>query len=138
MTIEVKVLEDNQLEISWDENEPLESQLNYWTEQDFIDAIMSRIKPKPMKFSELNFQPHRNYPEDGVQAKHIFPNGYGVSIVKFPGSYGYDEDLYEVAVIKGTEDDFEICYDMPITDDVMGHCDECDVENIMKEVAALT
>ncbi len=44
MTIEVKELEDHSFEISWNENDPLESQLNDWTEQDFIDAIMRGIK----------------------------------------------------------------------------------------------
>jgi hypothetical protein len=90
-----------------------------------------------MKFTDLDFQPHPNYTTVGVQAKHFFTNGYGVSVVQFPGSYGYSEDLYEVAVIKGTADDFELCYDTPITDDVMGHRDERDVEIIMEEVAAL-
>ena len=90
-----------------------------------------------MKFTDLNFEPHPHYKSDGVQAKHFFPNGYGVSVVRFPGSYGYDQDLYEVAVIQGNEDDFELCYDTPITEDVLGHRDEVDVENIMEEVQAL-
>ena len=42
--IEVKELEDGSLDISWDKNDPLESQLNHWTEQDFIDAIMKGLK----------------------------------------------------------------------------------------------
>jgi hypothetical protein len=91
-----------------------------------------------MKFTDLDFQPHPHYTTDGVQAKHFFPNGYGVSVVRFPGSYGCEQGLYEVAVIKGNTDDFELCYDTPITDDVMGHRDEQDVEIIMKEVADLS
>lgn len=89
-----------------------------------------------MKFSDLNFQSHRVI-DTGVQALHFFPNGYGVSVVRFPGSYGYEQDLYEVAVIKGNEDDYVLCYDTPITDDVMGHRDERDVEIIMEEVESL-
>lgn len=42
--IEVKELEDNSFEISWDENDPLESMMNTWNEQDFINAIMNRIE----------------------------------------------------------------------------------------------
>lgn len=42
--IEVKELEDGSLYISWDENDPLESQLNHWTEQDFINAIMEGLE----------------------------------------------------------------------------------------------
>lgn len=62
-----------------------------------------------------------------------------MSVVRFPGSYGFAEDLYEVAVIKVSDDEdgFELCYDTPITDDVLGHRDERDVEIIMEEVAAL-
>lgn len=90
-----------------------------------------------MKFTDLNFEPHPHYKEDGVQAKHFFPNGYGVSVVRFPGSYGCYDGLYEVAIIKGNEDDFELCYDTPITDDVLGHRDEIDIENILEEVEAL-
>jgi len=90
-----------------------------------------------MKFSDLDFQPLPHYQNDGIQAKHFFPNGYGVSVVRFPGSYGFNEGLYEVAVIKGDADKYDLCYDTPVTDDVMGHRDEQDVENIMEEVQAL-
>jgi hypothetical protein len=92
-----------------------------------------------MKFSDLEFKPHPHYKEDGVQAKHFFPNGYGVSVVRFPGSYGFQDGLYEVAIIKVTDDEdgFELCYDTPITDDVLGHRDETDIENILEEVQSL-
>jgi hypothetical protein len=90
-----------------------------------------------MKFTDLNFQPHPNYTESGIQARHFFPNGYGVSVVSFPGSYGFREGLYEVAVIKGKEDDWQICYDTHITDDVIGHNDEKDVETIINNVQSL-
>lgn len=90
-----------------------------------------------MKFTDLKFLPHPNYRDDGVQATHIFPNGYGVSVVRFPGSYGFGQDLYEVAIIKGTVDKYELCYDTPITDDVLGHRDEQDIDNILEEVQSL-
>ena len=32
---------DGSFQISWDENDPVESIRNTWTEQDFIDAIMN-------------------------------------------------------------------------------------------------
>jgi hypothetical protein len=92
-----------------------------------------------MKFSDLEFKSHPYYKEDGVQAKHFFPNGYGVSVVRFPGSYGFQDDLYEVAILKVTDDEdgFELCYDTPITEDVLGHQDETDINNILKEVQSL-
>jgi hypothetical protein len=88
-----------------------------------------------MKFTDLNFQEFKF--KDGVQAIHFFPNGYGVSVVKHPGSYGFEYDLYEVAILKGTEKSFDLCYDTPIADDVLGHRDENDIEIIMEEVQAL-
>jgi hypothetical protein len=75
-----------------------------------------------MKFTELNFKPHPHWV--GVQAKHFFDNGYGVSIIQSPNSYGGDEGLYELAVLKGNEDKFKLCYDTYITDDVLGHLTE--------------
>ena len=42
--INVKEETDGSLTISWNENDPIESQLNTWTEQDFIDAIMDKYK----------------------------------------------------------------------------------------------
>ena len=91
-----------------------------------------------LKFSDLEFKQHPHIPgNNAVQALKFFSNGYGVSIVRFPGSYGYSQGLYEVAVIEGTDKEYELCYDTPITDDVLGHLDEQDVENIINEVAAL-
>lgn len=91
-----------------------------------------------MKFSDLEFKPHPFYKmEDAVCATHFFSNGYGVSVVRFPGSYGFEDGTYEVAILKGTQEGFELCHDTELTDDVFGHCEESDVENIMNEVQSL-
>ena len=90
-----------------------------------------------MKFSDLQFNPHPCYPANGVQAKYFFSNGYGVSVVKFPGSYGYGLGLYESAVLKGTEEESEICYDTEITSDVIGHQSEEEVEVLLHKVGNL-
>jgi hypothetical protein len=88
-----------------------------------------------MNFTDLKFKPHKI--KDGVQAVHFFDNGYGVSVVRFPGSYGFEQNLYEVAILKGTKETHELCYDTHITDDVLGHRDETDINNILEEVQAL-
>lgn len=44
MTLAVYEEDDGSLTIEWDENDPVESVLNTWTEQDFIDAIMKNAK----------------------------------------------------------------------------------------------
>ena len=93
-----------------------------------------------MIFSDLQFQPHPV--AIGVQARHFFDNGYGISVVRFRGivgggSYGYEEGLYESAVLKGTEENWHICYDTPMTSDVLGDQTEEEVEVLLYEIENL-
>ena len=44
MTIEVQQEKDGSFTISWNENDPKESILNNWTEQDFINAIKMELE----------------------------------------------------------------------------------------------
>ena len=90
-----------------------------------------------MNFSDLQFNPHSNYHDNGIQAKYFFPNGYGVSVVRFKGSYGYEEGLYESAVLKGTEENWHICYDTWITSDVLGYQSEEEVVILLQQIKDL-
>lgn len=80
-------------------------------------------------FTDLAFHTHRG----GQQGIASFDNGYSVSVVQFPGSFGYKAGLWELAVIH----DGEIVYDTPVTDDVLGYLTEDDVSRHMAAVAAL-
>ena len=42
--IDVKQEDDNTFTIYWDENNPKESILNTWTEEDFINAIQNKLQ----------------------------------------------------------------------------------------------
>jgi hypothetical protein len=42
--INVKEEDDGSLTIDWDENDPQESILNTWTEEDFINAIKDKLQ----------------------------------------------------------------------------------------------
>jgi hypothetical protein len=88
-----------------------------------------------MKFSDLDFRTHSTL--FGLHATHFFDNGYGVSVVCGPQSQGGKEGLYELAVLKGVADDWNICYDTPITEDVLGHLSEDEVEVLLYEVENL-
>ncbi len=90
---------------------------------------------KDLKFKERPL-------ENGKQAKMFFSNGYGVSVIRFKtlvgyGSYTRNENEWELAVLKGTEDKWEITYETDITDDVIGNLSEDEVTKIMKEVQLL-
>mgnify|MGYP003126990094 CR=1 FL=1 len=60
-----------------------------------------------------------------------FENGYGVSVIDT--GYGGEEGLFELAVIH----DERICYDTPITDDVIGHLSKEEVDEIIEQVKLL-
>ena len=82
-------------------------------------------------FKDLEFKPHTI--GNGLQAVMHFDNNYGVSVVKFNGSYGYHQDLWEVAILYKDE----LTYNTDITDDVLGYQTEQDVTDVMKKVQEL-
>jgi hypothetical protein len=73
----------------------------------------------------------------GVQKVYRFENGYGASVVQSPHSYGGDEGLWELGVVRFTGERFKLTYDTPITSDVLGHLHESDVEEYLDAIAAL-
>ena len=68
--------------------------------------------------------------EDGYVYRVTYPNGYGASIIKHRASYGHDDDLWELAVLK----DGELCYDTGITGDVLGYLTEAEVIGICRDI----
>ncbi len=69
-----------------------------------------------------------------IRAFMKFDNGYGVSVVKGPYTYGGKAGLYELAVL---DSDGYVCYDTPITDDVIGFLKPEDVSKYMIEIQEL-
>lgn len=80
-------------------------------------------------FDQLKFEPYR----DGVYSRIHFANGYGASVVCHTGSYGGPEGLYELAVLKGDS----ICYDTPITSDVLGWLEPESVTDLLRQIETL-
>lgn len=46
MAIEVTENDDGSFQISWDENDPVESMMNDWTEEDFIQVIREQVNAR--------------------------------------------------------------------------------------------
>lgn len=82
-----------------------------------------------MKFSELNFK----RAENRVRAFHEFANGYAASVVCGPWTYGGEKGLFELAVMH----DGKLDYTTPITNDVIGHLTEAQVEELLAQIEAL-
>lgn len=69
----------------------------------------------------------------GIQKVYKFPNGYGASVIRHRGSYGYSKGLWELAVLEGGE----LCYDTEITDDVIGHLNDPEVDRLLRRIQQL-
>jgi hypothetical protein len=84
-------------------------------------------------FKDIQFKINPMGSDFGIVSRTQFDNGYEVSVVKSPHSYGGAKGLYELAIFK----DGDICYDTPITDDVIGYLRPEDVTDVMERVEKL-
>jgi hypothetical protein len=91
------------------------------------------------KFDDLEFtliyvtRTIDNYPlTREVRAYVDFDNGFYVSILNSIHSHGAIDE-YEIAIL----DENGICYDTPLTNDVVGHLDKKGVEKWLKDVSEL-
>lgn len=74
----------------------------------------------------------------GSQQLHRFENNYGASVIRV-GSYAYGG--LELAVLKFYSEDkegFDLCYDTPITDDVIGYLEEDQLSQLLVNIEALS
>jgi hypothetical protein len=69
----------------------------------------------------------------GIQHKFKFDNGYGASVIRGPYTYGGGDGLWELAVLRGPA----LCYDTPITSDVIGWQSEREIANLLDEIERL-
>lgn len=84
-----------------------------------------------MIFEDLEFK--KLFWKNGIQARVDFENGYGASVVRHDNSYGGKDGLYELAVLK----DGDLCYDTPITSDVLGFLTEAEVSIYLTQIEQL-
>ena len=84
------------------------------------------------QFKDLEFKIHPM--GTGIISRIQFDNGYGASIVRGNHTYGGDKDLYELAVL---DNEGQVTYDTPITNDVIGYLREMDVTDVMEKIQQL-
>jgi hypothetical protein len=99
-----------------------------------------------MDFTEANGTPleYEKYKEYYIESKYLgqwlfkFENNYGASVIKHFGSYGYEDDLFELAVLYFDEDDiYHLSYNTPITNDVIGYLSNDNVMDYLEKIKKL-
>lgn len=81
---------------------------------------------------------HTNNFFNCIQKIYQFPNNHGARVVRHSGSYGHEQGLWELAVIKfRTDGRWDLIYDTPITNDVIGYLTEEGVQKLLDQIAAL-
>ena len=70
---------------------------------------------------------------ENIKGRYHFENGYGASVVCHPGSYGYADGLFELAVLH----DGELCYNTSVADDVVGYQTDEGISDLLDEIASL-
>lgn len=75
---------------------------------------------------------HNRY-HGGEQWEYKFDNGYGASVITGSIAYCNNVQPYELDVLKHGE----LCYDTPITDDVIGYLTEDDVSDLLDRIEQL-
>ena len=84
-------------------------------------------------FKDIVFKTSPMGEDFGIVSRTQFDNGYEVSVVKSEYTYGGKDGLYELAIFK----DDEICYDTPITNDVLGYLTDKDVTEVLIKIQQL-
>ena len=83
----------------------------------------------------MNFKNLKSNPlNGGIQYHFKADNGYGASIIQHDFSYGGNNGLWELAVVGK---DGNLCYDTPITNDVLGYLTEEEVNSTLKKIELL-
>ena len=74
----------------------------------------------------------------GIRYAICFPEvGYGASVIKLPGSYGYENDLWELALLSNCNGtgDWHLEYTELVNDDVLGNLTDNEVNKVLKFIS---
>ena len=106
--------------------------------------IIEKIKEckTPLEYEKYKKYYIGNNNREGQQWLFRFENNYGASIIKHFGSYGFEDDLFELAVIyfddsSNANPKWFLSYNTPITDDVIGYLSNNDVLRYLYKIQRL-
>lgn len=104
------------------------------------DDLKDYLKEAINRGENERYKAHcRMYGRDSFswQWRFKFDNGFGASVIKHEFSYGFEDDLFELAVLEWTGEYHAITYDTPITDDVIGYLTNDEVMNYLYQIKNL-
>ena len=118
---------------------------------DELNDLMTLVAMKSVgKNLKLNYEGFEEFMIDDEPNKQLggahyifkFPNGYGASVIKHIGSYGFSEDLWELAAIKFhglTEqmhdpDGWVICYIEKLDLNIEGSLTDEEVRKLLGDI----
>ena len=90
----------------------------------------------PPNFSDLKFEDHPGI-TSAQQSKIFFDNGYGASVIHGSMLNFSDPQRHELAVLKGNEEEWHLCYSTPITSDVIPYCTSAEITQLLREIKNL-
>lgn len=75
-----------------------------------------------------------------VQKLYRFPNGAGASVIRGEFTYGGDEGLWELGVVRFVDDGYHLIYPKAVCEDgdVIGWLTDEQVEELLVRIAALS
>lgn len=93
------------------------------------------------KGSPLDYKNYEQYYQKNLCGKghwvFKFENNYGASVIKKYGSYGYEKNKFELAVLKFDGNYHRLCYDTRITNNVIGYLTNEEVIKLLEEIKKL-
>jgi hypothetical protein len=92
----------------------------------------NNIEDRTMLLFNVKWSVNETFPV-GVRGRIYFDNGYGASIVLHNMSYGHEDGLFELGILK----DNKLNYDTRITSNVLGHLSLAQVEKTLQEIKLL-
>jgi hypothetical protein len=99
--------------------------------------VNAELAPLPLEIEPWKVLDHSSPIAPLEQWIYKFPNGFGASVVRGTHTYGGQEGLYEITVLKFDGDDFRRTCATPITDSALGWQALEDVAAVLVKVAAL-
>lgn len=72
----------------------------------------------------------------GIQYVFAFSNNFGLSVMKTPFTYGYDEDMWECAMLQYIENiyKYELFYCELTNNDVLGYMSDERINRLLRQV----